>query len=182
MAVGKYGILDDDSCNATCLSTRCGNDVTMSVAVYRAYDKQCTDPPDVANTTRSETYLVTPPAGVFNFGSTVTYTCITGHEFPDLTTVTTVECPVPDPVPNSRMTYSGIQYSAQAVYTCHNNYETETGANSAVSYCSASKVWNPPPPVCAGADNCMLHATFLTSPVYTADSAWDAFELGQDCN
>ncbi|KAK7487477.1 hypothetical protein BaRGS_00021318 [Batillaria attramentaria] len=34
----------------------------------------------------------------------------------------------------------------------------------------------------AGADNCMLHAAFLTSPVYTADSAWDAFELGQDCN
>ncbi|KAK7487478.1 hypothetical protein BaRGS_00021319, partial [Batillaria attramentaria] len=159
MAVGDYGILGDDSCNVTCLAMRCGNDVTNSVAVYRAYHKQCVDPPEVANTTRSEAYLVTPPAGVFNFGTTVTYTCITGHEFPDLTTVASitclqnntwsylphtgcqlVECPVPVQVPNSHMSSNGNLYGALTVHKCHNHFETATGATFVLSHCAANKV------------------------------------------
>nr|KAG5700067.1 hypothetical protein BaRGS_028304 [Batillaria attramentaria] len=33
-----------------------------------------------------------------------------------------------------------------------------------------------------GADNCRLHVDFLTSPVYTADSAWNSFEVDKNCN
>lgn len=37
--LGEYGTLSDAACDVTCLSYVCGNDVTSSVAVYRAYGK-----------------------------------------------------------------------------------------------------------------------------------------------
>ncbi|XP_070175352.1 uncharacterized protein [Littorina saxatilis] len=169
-STGEYGELDATSCNATCAGSTCGSDVTMSVSFYRTYEKKCGEPPELTNTTRSVTPLVPSPYDVFGTGDNVTYSCVTGYEFSNISNSVNITCQQdntwsdtpasscqivscgnPDIISNGYVVHSDVTYGALATYTCNGRYEMSDGRSVVMTYCSETKAWDPPTPVCSSA-------------------------------
>ena len=102
-------------------------------------------------------------------GTTLTYTCLTGHNYPDLSTVknTTcqyasnnvswsvvippcvpVKCPTVTNVLNTEINTTDVTYLTNVKYSCITGYEFPDGNFNFTVHCQANKTWTQVPPPC----------------------------------
>ncbi|XP_046570304.1 uncharacterized protein LOC124278603 [Haliotis rubra] len=168
-SVGHYGQAISSLCNDTCVllpgGYKCGRTLDNVLAVYRTFEKRCQEISTPANATSTVTKVFNV-AGVMTFQTQITYSCVTGFEFPDLSTSKSVLCLQSnlwnDLVPDCQVKHcpaladalratrdsNDTMYGSVITYTCDPGYVNSGGLTTQTTICSDSKTWSVTPDHC----------------------------------
>ncbi|XP_071103228.1 uncharacterized protein [Haliotis cracherodii] len=168
-SVGHLGQADSSRCSHTCvLSTigyKCGQTLNNGLAVYRTFEKRCPELSTPANATSTVSKVYNVP-GIMTFQTQMTYTCVTGFEFPDSSTAKSVSClqsnvwnesipdcqvkhcPAPTDALNATRDANDTVYGTVITYTCDPGYVNNMGLTTQTTTCSDSKTWSVTPDDC----------------------------------